>query len=97
MSFRYVIVPCDHCPADIVWGNTGNAMMPVNAAPVPGGNVVLMPRAVGSPRVIVTNDATAHPDLPRYTSHFDTCPAATEMRRGAVRKTAAPPQTDTLF
>lgn len=97
MPSRWIVVKCDYCPADVVWANTGTAMMPVNPVPVPGGNVVLMPRAVGSPRAIVTIDAATHSDLPRYTSHMGNCPGAAEVRRRTQRHISAATQNETLF
>ena len=86
---------CDFCPAEVIWGNTGKAMMPVNPRPQRGGNVVLLPKAVGAPQVVVTDDASAHPGKPRYTSHFDTCPGAEQARTS--RPKPPPPQAETLF
>lgn len=95
MSFT--VVTCNHCPAQIIWANTGSAMTPVNAVPVATGTVVLVPRAVGSPKAIVTTDASVYPDLPRYVSHFDSCPAASDLRRPRARKAVVVPQSDALF
>lgn len=94
-STRYIVATCDYCPAAIVWANTGRAMMAVNPDPVPGGNVVLVPRAVGSPQAIVTTDRKYRPDLPRYVPHMADCPGAATVRR--ERKPPAPKQTETLF
>jgi hypothetical protein len=90
----YPLVPCDWCPARVIWGNTGKALMAVNPDPVPGGNVVLIPKALGAPQIIVTNDPNAHPGLLRYTSHFDGCPGAEQARKPKVKP---PPQKETLF
>lgn len=92
MSFT--LGPCRYCPAQVIWADTGRASMPVNPAPVPGGNVVLTARALGAPLAHVTADPADHPGQPRYTAHFDSCAGADQARR--PRRTP-PPQRETLF
>ena len=56
--------------------------MPVDSAPTPDGNIELIPKGPGTVRAEVR--PADHPwveHLPRFTSHFVTCPQAGEHRR----------------
>ena len=75
---------CRSCQAPIVWAVTANEKrMPVDAEPVPDGNLILT--SDDPPRVImhVLGQASLfdEPDPPRYVSHFATCPHADRHRR----------------
>lgn len=75
------ITPCRSCKAPIMWvhhSRTGS-IMPLDAEPVPDGNITLV-------------DGLAHvhngelfeemmPEGPRYRSHFVTCPDAATYRK----------------
>lgn len=74
---------CRSCGAQIIWAvTTSGRRMPVDAAPVPNGNVALCPHPSPghAPTAhIVSPQAEAHQD-DRFTSHFATCPHADEHR-----------------
>lgn len=78
---------CRSCPAEIVWARTTGSsgkLMPIDAAPVDGGNV-LVDFSHDPPLATVVGKRT-QPSLfgddgPRYTSHFATCPNADSHRR----------------
>lgn len=91
---NFLTTICDDCPARVIWGNTGKSMMPVNADPDPAGNIVLIRQQVGPPRIFVTEDRTAYPAEPRWTSHFTNCPQADARRRPRVKPV---PQDESLF
>lgn len=71
---------CKSCGASIIWIKTKSAnLMPIDAAPVEGGNIAIL-------------DDTAHTisgklfdDMiepgPRYVTHFATCPGAAHHRK----------------
>ena len=75
---------CSTCGAPIRWAHTVNGKaMPVDAEPVPDGNVVYTGRPVTNdqcrtaPGVRVESQPPMFDDgEPRYTSHFATCPDA---------------------
>lgn len=76
---------CRSCGAEIIWTVTHNGKrMPVDAEPVPDGNVRL--RQDGD-RVIAEYPGKEHPGLfddpdeRRYLSHFATCPQAQSWRK----------------
>lgn len=78
---------CRSCRAPIVWAHTeqGNPM-PVDRDPVPGGNLVFVPRLFDfdqAPPVVhvITDEAAIEGEPERYVSHFATCPHADEHRR----------------
>lgn len=71
---------CNSCGAAILWAITGlGRRMPVDAAPHPDGNLVMVyDAAAGHWRAeVVSTDAA--PDLHR--AHFVTCPDADQWRR----------------
>jgi hypothetical protein len=74
---------CGTCRAPIVWArmvNSGKAN-PLDSVPVPHGNVVLLRRdgqvLIGEARP--PNEPPS--DVPRYVSHFATCPQRKQHRR----------------
>lgn len=76
---------CRSCGAPIVWGFTKNSKrMPVDAAPVVGGNIVLTSGNDG-PSIMVLGQQEAERRAGEsealYTSHFKTCPQAATHRR----------------
>jgi hypothetical protein len=81
-----VVSACRSCGAEIWWAETVmGRRMPVDADPVPDGNVVVVREGVGQapPVVEVGHPATLMPaDRPRYQSHFATCPQASQHRKG---------------
>lgn len=71
---------CRTCRAPIIWAITQRgARMPVDAAPVPGGNVVLEHRKDGT--VLARTQGELGGAAVRHVSHFATCPGATHHRR----------------
>ena len=72
---------CRKCAARIVWAVTERGKsMPVNRDPVENGNLVLEEQD-GRPPIARKPDELLDRDLPRYVSHFATCPNAEEFRR----------------
>ena len=76
---------CRSCGAAVLWAMTRNAKrMPIDAQPVPEGNMVLTLKA-GPPQALLVEkfyaDKHTEPGRNRYTSHFSTCPNAQEHRR----------------
>ena len=90
------IAQCSACGASIIWAETSaGARMPVDASPVPEGNVMLFPTIDRKWLAIVMGVSEAKGrDLlkanprDRYVSHFATCPHADTLRsnRPKVRK-----------
>ena len=75
---------CRSCGAPVTWATTVNRRrMPVDADPVPDGNLVLAYPSPGAPplAVVVDPDAPMIDDPPRYRSHFSTCPNADQHRK----------------
>ncbi|MEV4197043.1 hypothetical protein [Micromonospora globbae] len=77
----YPTEQCRSCPAQIIWAVTERGKpMPVNAEPVPGGNVLLTERHGQLTAVVVpAHRAFGRKDL--RTSHFVDCPDAAKWRR----------------
>jgi hypothetical protein len=73
---------CSSCSARIVWADTASgARMPVDAEPVPDGNLVLTYPTPGRALALIVDPAqTTIDDPPRYVSHFATCPNADQHR-----------------
>lgn len=70
---------CRSCGDAILWVKTsaGN-VMPLNKEPDPEGNIVLVD---GVARVLSGEMWEGHCDLPKYKSHFATCPGAAKHRK----------------
>lgn len=69
---------CRSCDAPIVWALTAEGRdMPVDMAPHPKGNLLLVRRRDGKLEVAVVG---TH-DGPRYRPHFATCPHAKLWRK----------------
>lgn len=67
---------CKSCAAPIRWELTaGGKRIPLDAAPVDGGNLVF--NTERPPRVIVVSPTD---NMKAYVSHFVTCPNAAEHR-----------------
>lgn len=77
---------CSSCKAPIRWTVTekGNRM-PIDHAPVRGGNIVLRDegRCLVAVYVQPLFETEADKAKPHYVSHFATCPAADQHRRKA--------------
>lgn len=78
---------CRSCGAPVIWTVTHKGKwMPVDAAPVEGGNIRLRSEADGD-RVIAEYPGREHPglfddaDRARYVSHFATCPESDDWRK----------------
>lgn len=71
---------CRSCSAEILWVNsasTGN-VMPIDAAPVEGGNIAI----VAGKAVVLRGDLFEESLCgPRYQSHFVSCPNAQKHRK----------------
>lgn len=75
---------CRSCRARILWGLTErNRRMPLDVEPELGGNVEALGR--GHVRVVA-----AHPLVPRYVSHFASCPNASAHRGRSKGKPREP-------
>lgn len=74
---------CASCKSPIFWAQLPSGKsMPVDAEPVPDGNVLLFHTSKGSIRAQVLRRGEAAPTgQPRRTSHFQTCPNANQHRR----------------
>ncbi len=74
---------CRTCQADVVWAVTAaGKRMPVDAEPVPEGNVALVELDGGQVHATVLAEGEALlTDEPLYLSHFVTCPDADTHRR----------------
>ena len=88
---------CRSCNALIIWAVTEQGKrMPVNAGCVPLGNVGLFFRGPGQAPTAKVYSATEAAQamasglklegLPRYTSHFATCPNAGQHRKAKPQK-----------
>jgi hypothetical protein len=66
-----------------VWAITeAGKRVPLDAEPVPDGNVLVIGERMGSPLVTVgTPPGLLEPPGTRYVAHFATCPDAGEWRR----------------
>ncbi|MEA2702898.1 MAG: hypothetical protein QOD63_843 [Actinomycetota bacterium] len=91
---------CRACAAAIWFGLTVKGRrMPIDPAPAEDGNVVidadvvlhaladLDARTLPHVRVLGKGEAV-DPDVPRYRSHFSTCPAAERFRRPKAKATS---------
>lgn len=80
---------CRSCGAPIIWAQTVNGKaMPIDAEPVPDGNVLLTGRRVETRRGTLAPECRVEGDTPmfpdgadRYMSHFATCPQADQWRK----------------
>jgi hypothetical protein len=71
---------CVSCSASILWAITNNdKFMPVDAEPSENGNVELVEEGRIRRAVVHTQPLLA--PIPLHTSHFVTCPSASEHRR----------------
>jgi hypothetical protein len=80
---EYDIAACRSCDAPIVWAtSSGGKRMPVDALPVPDGNVelTLQPGSwVGPVAAVLTAPSLFAKPLRK--AHFATCPAAEQWRK----------------
>jgi len=79
----YDIANCRTCQAPIIWAtSSGGKRMPVDAEPVPDGNVelTLQPGAFVGPVAAVLTGPSLF-EKPLRTAHFTTCPDAEQWRR----------------
>lgn len=76
---------CRSCGAAVVWGLTKTGKrMPVDAAPVIGGNVVMVAGNDGPELLVLAKPEVERRrglGLPTHTSHFATCPHAAGHRK----------------
>lgn len=81
---------CRSCRAIIFWTKWASGKkMPVDYKPVPDGNLVI--RRLPSCILVQFWKEEYGDALPRYTSHFATCPDAQQHRKGEQRKEPSPP------
>lgn len=77
-----VVRRCRTCRAEVVWCHTaGGKSMPIDAQPVPDGNVLVDDGARGLVATVVPAGQVTFDDRPLYVSHFATCPDADTHRR----------------
>lgn len=79
---------CKTCDAEIEWViTTTGSSMPVDADPVPDGNITLAdPPPLGRSRTATVYKQTPMLEPgPYYVSHFVTCPDADQHRRTRAR------------
>jgi hypothetical protein len=77
---------CRSCSAPIVWcWSTRRVRIPIDADPVPDGNVTVLDGLPLAEGVVVVVDGVPGlfdpPDAPHYRTHFVTCPDAERWRR----------------
>ena len=78
------VARCRSCGASVVWARTQyGRWMPVDAFPATEGNVSIERQSDGALIAGVRAQTwfTLRPDVPRFTSHFATCPQAGQHRR----------------
>ncbi len=78
---------CRSCGARILWATTTNdRRIPIDADPVPDGNLVLTyPSPAAALAIVVDPAQPMLDDPPRYVSHFSTCPNADQHRKDTHR------------
>lgn len=75
-----VTAPCSTCGAPVHWGVTASGRrMPLDPGPDEGGDLVLEDGR------FVAFEPLLHGDVPRYVSHFATCPDAEQHRKEGKR------------
>ena len=80
MAKRPAFDHCKSCGAEIYWLRTERGKwVPLDAVPVPDGNVIVGDD--GTARYVARHAAELPPDVPRYVSHFSSCPQAQEWRK----------------
>lgn len=74
------VTRCRTCDAQIVWAvSTSDRAIPMDAAPAEDGQFVIVEGVARPPEL------WDPPDLPRYRSHFVTCPDADRHRKVKAR------------
>lgn len=84
-ALEYPTEPCRSCGQPVIWCITERLQaMPVDAEPVPDGNIQLVARPVGSfggrPLAKILNVAQRFGKTNLHTSHFVDCPQAAKWR-----------------
>jgi hypothetical protein len=79
------VAKCRSCGAGVFWAITaGGKLNPVDAEPVPTGNLVLSISPDKDVLQAASFDGAKHAGRRRFVSHFSTCPNSTAHRlRGA--------------
>lgn len=80
---------CRSCKARIFFAKTANgSQMPLDFDPVPDGNVMVNEEGVALvlKKADLFSEAVQLPEMPRYKSHFSTCPAAAHYRKAGKKK-----------
>ena len=75
---------CSSCPAIVIWAETEKGKrMPVDAKPVPNGNIYLVHRGQRKAPLAVHAkfDRIDGQKIPKYRAHFASCPNASRHRR----------------
>lgn len=77
---------CNSCGAPIRWERTtAGKRIPLDPAPVPDGNVVIVDNGDGTTMAMVLAGVALRLSgdaVPKFKSHFATCPDADSHRRG---------------
>jgi hypothetical protein len=74
---------CSSCKSPVWWAiTTAGKRMPMDPAPTDAGNMIIIDRDQPAPivKALRPREAVA-PDVPRYVSHFATCPNSRAHRR----------------
>lgn len=81
---RNAVMPrrCRFCRRPLIWADTDQGRrMPVDAHPVPAGNVMLREQGEGkAPLALVVPFGAFAEGEPEYRSHLDTCKRADQWR-----------------
>lgn len=80
---------CRSCKARIFFAKTANgSQMPLDFYPVPDGNVMVNEEGVALvlKKADLFSETVQLPEMPRYKSHFSTCPAAAAYRKAGKKK-----------
>ncbi len=87
---------CRSCGAPILWAETEKGKnIPIDPTPVQDGNLVLILRKSGLPPITMFADRLDGKGLPRYKSHFATCPnAGSHRKKSGGPKNRSNPSTE---
>ena len=74
---------CRSCGRTVLWVTLtpSGKRTPLDAEPTPAGTVIITDTAPPTGRVLTKPEVGSHPGVPRYVSHFATCPQAKQWRK----------------